>query len=97
MHNLTRFRVMKDCFFGLLRNYLRVDNVLCRIIDTRIFHNFGDNYILRDFQVKENTYDQIKAKGFIFTSDFSLAHTQSDSISKFLDVKFSCKDKIYFS
>jgi len=87
---------MGNCFLGLLRNYLRVDNVICRIIDTRIFHSFGENYILRDFQVKENTYDQIKAKGFVFTSDFSLSHVQSDSISKYLDVVFSCKDKILF-
>jgi len=87
---------MGNCFFGLLRNYLRVDNVICRIIDTRIFHCFGENYILRDFQVKESTYDQIKSKGFVFTSDFSLSHVQSDSISKYLDLVFSCKDKIIF-
>ena len=85
---------MKDCFFGLLRNYLRVDNVICRIIDTRIFHSFGDNYILRDFQVKENTFEEIKSKGFVFTSDFCLSHNQSDSISKSLDIVFEFKDKI---
>lgn len=33
-----RFRVMGDCFFGLLRSYLRVDDVLIRILDTRIYH-----------------------------------------------------------
>jgi type 2A phosphatase activator TIP41 len=34
----VRFRVMKDCFYVLLRYYLRVDGVRVRIYDTRIFH-----------------------------------------------------------
>ena len=33
-----RFRVMKDCFYVLLRSYLRVDGMKVRIFDTRIFH-----------------------------------------------------------
>ena len=52
-----RFRVMKDCFYVLLRNYLRVDGVLVRIIDTRTFHEFGTDYIHREFQYRESTYD----------------------------------------
>ena len=36
-----RFRVMKDCFFALLRSYTRVDHVMVRILDTRIFHKFN--------------------------------------------------------
>jgi type 2A phosphatase activator TIP41 len=47
-----RFRVMNDCFFGLLRCYLRVDEVMIRIYDTRIYHTFGSNFIIRDFTVK---------------------------------------------
>ena len=32
-----RFRLMKDCFFLLLRCYVRIDQVLIRLIETRIF------------------------------------------------------------
>ena len=35
-----RFRVMNDCFFVLMRSYTRVDHVLVRILDTRIFCRF---------------------------------------------------------
>ena len=42
---------MDDCYFGLLRNYIRVDNVLVRILDTRIYHEFKDNFIIREFSV----------------------------------------------
>jgi len=45
----VRFRVMKDCFFLLLRSYVRVDHVLVRILDTRIFHKFGSEELIRDF------------------------------------------------
>lgn len=45
----VRFRVMDDCFFVLMRSYFRIDNVLARILDTRIYHEFGSNYIIRDF------------------------------------------------
>ena len=46
-----RFRVMNDCFFGLLRCYLRVYEVMIIIYDTRIYHTFGTNFIIREFVV----------------------------------------------
>ena len=33
----VRFRVMADCWFVLFRSYTRVDHVLVRILDTRLF------------------------------------------------------------
>ena len=33
----ARFRVMADCFYVLFRSYTRVDHVLVRILDTRVF------------------------------------------------------------
>ena len=47
---------MEDCFFCLIRHYLRVDDVMIRIYDTRIFHDYDTNYILREFNAKEDTY-----------------------------------------
>lgn len=89
-----RIRIMKDCFFGLLRSYLRVDNVLVRIVDTRIFHDFKTNHILRDFQVKENTYPELKSKGFILDSQWSLNHAQSDMVYSSLDERLHVTDKL---
>jgi hypothetical protein len=88
---------MGDCFLGLLRYYLRVDHVQVRIIDTRIFHDFGSNYILRDFSVKENSYDELTQKGFKFSSDWSLSQVQSDMVSRFMDTIYETKDKIVFN
>lgn len=92
----TRYRVMADCYFALLRYYLRVDEVLVRIFDTRIFHSFDTNYILREFQYKECSYDELKQKGFKLTSDWSLSKTQSDEVFPHLTLKFKSLDKVSF-
>ena len=85
---------MNDCFFVLLRSYTRVDHVLVRILDTRIYHEFGSNEIIRDFQHKENTYAQLKKKGFKFDSEWGLSPAQSDQIYGFLETKLKVNDKI---
>lgn len=46
-----RFRAMQDCFFALLRHYIRVDDVIIRIYDTRIYHEYDKDYIIREFSV----------------------------------------------
>ncbi len=50
---------MKDCYFGLLRLYMRVDEVVIRIYDTRIFHSYDSQYILREFSVRESDWKTI--------------------------------------
>ena len=91
-----RFRIMNDCFLGLLRVYVRVDNVVVRLIDTRVFHSFDKNYILREFEVRENTFDELINKGFKINSEWTLNCNQSDIIYNDLDVVFCTKDKITF-
>lgn len=44
---------MPNSFFVLLRFFLRVDNVMVRINDTRLFYDFNTNYVLREFTNKE--------------------------------------------
>ena len=91
-----RFRVMADCFFGLLRSYLRVDDVLIRIYDTRFYHEFGKNYILREFSWKESTYEELRKIGFKFNAEFNMNPKQSDIVNKDLNLKLTFKDKLYF-
>ena len=42
---------MKDGFFGLIRYYLRIDGIIIRIYDTRLYHSFNTNFIIREFLV----------------------------------------------
>lgn len=87
---------MKDCFYVLVRYYLRVDEVLVRIFDTRIYHDFSQNYIHREFQHKQSTYDELRNKDFKLNSDWSLSKTQSDEVFPYLDLKFKTLDKVFF-
>ncbi|KAG6330918.1 hypothetical protein ID866_8168, partial [Astraeus odoratus] len=59
---LVRIRVMPTCFFILARFTLRVDNVLFRIHDTRIYHSFssGPPLVVRQVSGWEATYDRVK-------------------------------------
>jgi type 2A phosphatase activator TIP41 len=75
-----RFRVMKDCFYILLRFYFRVDGVTVRCFDTRIFHAFGQNHIHREFQLRESTYDKLRSVGFDLSSEWLLHPNQSDMV-----------------
>ena len=76
----VRYRVMADCFYVLLRYFLRVDGVIVRILDTRIFHAFGEGFIRREFQYRQNTYDELKAAGFKLDSEWNLSQQADDMV-----------------
>lgn len=92
----VRCRVMKDCAFVLLRSFLRNDNSLVRIYDTRIYIDFEADHVFREFSVRENTYDELKLKDFEFTPQFNLSPDASDMIFPKLDVKFQVSDKLVY-
>lgn len=58
----VKVRVMPTCIFLLQRFFLRVDDVLFRVIDTRVFHQFGKSYVLREYQEKAATHEQLVSK-----------------------------------
>lgn len=92
----VRFRIMKDCFFVLFRYYLRVDGVCVRVLDTRIYHEFGTNTILREFKHLESKWSHIKQAGFSGDSDWMLSDTQADEVAPYLEQKLKINDKLYF-
>lgn len=51
---------MPSSFFILLRYFLRVDNVLIKINDTRLYHEFENNYIIREYTSRESKVDELK-------------------------------------
>jgi len=52
----VRMRVMGKCFFVLLRVFLRMDNSIVRVHDTRFFHKFGDDHVVREIKVLEKNW-----------------------------------------
>ncbi|CAG2101705.1 unnamed protein product, partial [Medioppia subpectinata] len=49
----VKIRVMKQSFFILMRFFLRIDNVLVRMNDTRLYHEVGTDFILREYTNRE--------------------------------------------
>uniref|UniRef100_A0A6B2LE83 TIP41-like protein n=1 Tax=Arcella intermedia TaxID=1963864 RepID=A0A6B2LE83_9EUKA len=90
----VKSRVMPTCFLVLLRFFLRVDGVLFRIYDTRVFHEFHKNYLIRDFQVKEGNYHEVVASFGEGTERGSV--TDANLIDKFLTRKSTILEKIKF-
>ncbi|XP_019731804.1 TIP41-like protein isoform X3 [Hippocampus comes] len=57
----VKIRVMPTSFFTLLRFFLRVDGVLIRINDTRLYHEAGQKYMLREFCTRESNIAELKS------------------------------------
>ena len=91
----VRLYIMEDSFSILLRCYLRVDNIIVRNINTNIFYKFGNDFIIRNFSVKEIPYLTLKNLGFVFKHDWNVYPYQSDQVDQFIKEKiFNITDKI---
>lgn len=55
-------RVMPNAIFVLSRFFLRVDNVLFRIFDVRLYHEFGSSEILRETRGRQAAYNTVKQR-----------------------------------
>lgn len=83
-------RVMPSGFFILLRYFLRVDNVLVKLNDTRYYFESGLNYVL-----KENTDREGKVKE-------DMKHvpppyfTNPGELEKFIPIKSQSYEKLAY-
>ncbi|KAI5477055.1 hypothetical protein MNV49_006931 [Pseudohyphozyma bogoriensis] len=59
---VVRVRVNSFSVFALSRFFLRVDGVLFRIFDVRLYHEFGSDEIIREVKGREATYQDVKKR-----------------------------------
>ncbi|XP_065649147.1 TIP41-like protein isoform X3 [Hydra vulgaris] len=55
----VKIRVMPSSFFVLQRFFLRVDGVIIRMNDTRLYYEMGNNFILREYSSREKKIKDI--------------------------------------
>jgi len=55
----VKVRVMPTCFFVLMRFWMRIDGVMFRMRETRIFHEFSSDYLLRDTRYKDANFKSV--------------------------------------
>nr|XP_039268295.1 TIP41-like protein [Styela clava] len=84
----VKMRVMPSCFFVLMRFFLRVDGVLARTHDTRLYHEGGTNYLIREYSEKECMLDGSNIP--------ASALTDSHAIDKYLSKKTEILHKLVF-
>jgi hypothetical protein len=92
-----KFRAMEECWFGLIRCYARVDEVIVMILDTRIYWEKGWDKVARQFMVKKNTYKEIREKGFEFKNGWTIDPNQSHHIYAHLDEHLTENEYIHFA
>lgn len=63
-----KVRVMAERMLLLCRNFMRLDDVLVRVRDTRIFVEFREGKVVRDYAEREGAFDDVKKVCFCFLS-----------------------------
>jgi len=91
---VVKARVMQSSVLVLLRYFLRVDGVIFRIYDTRIFHEFHKDYLIREFQQKEGEYHTVCSQ--LEEGSEKSSVTDSSAIDKLLTKTSSVLEKIIF-
>eukprot|EP00612_Vaucheria_litorea_P008332 CAMPEP_0171471262 /NCGR_PEP_ID=MMETSP0946-20130122/601_1 /TAXON_ID=109269 /ORGANISM="Vaucheria litorea, Strain CCMP2940" /LENGTH=300 /DNA_ID=CAMNT_0012000721 /DNA_START=12 /DNA_END=914 /DNA_ORIENTATION=- len=83
VHMSSKIRVMENCWFLLLRYWLRVHKVLIKVSDVRYFHKFGQNEVFREISHIKVNYEEATK----FSEEISIL--KADEIySLFKDTKF---------
>ncbi|CDR42202.1 CYFA0S08e04764g1_1 [Cyberlindnera fabianii] len=58
----AKIRVMPERLLLLTRFFLRVDDVIFRVRDTRVYVDFTENQVIREYREQEASYDVIRKK-----------------------------------
>ena len=67
---------------------------MIRSLDTRLFIDYSKDYLLREFTVKEASYEEIQSRGFKFSSEFNNNEAQADIIQPYLTTRETVRDKV---
>lgn len=62
-----KLRVMPDRMLLLCRQFMRLDNVLIRIRDTRIYVDFNQGKVIRDYTEREDGFEKVKKVQLLLT------------------------------
>lgn len=86
---MIKVRVMENCFFILSRLFLRVDHVICRMIDHRYYFESGKDHILREYTLKQLSLKNEETSQLIGNLD-------PQQVEQYLKVDEKRVDKIKF-
>ncbi|XP_055004692.1 TIP41-like protein isoform X1 [Boleophthalmus pectinirostris] len=85
----VKIRVMPTSFFVLMRFFLRVDGVMIRINDTRLYHEAGTSFMLREFSMRESRLEELKNVP-------AALYTDPNEVAPLLTLKLTHCEKLEF-
>lgn len=89
----AKVRMMPSGFFCLLRFFLRVDGVFFKSVDHRFYHQFGKDYVLREFSLLSNTFKELEEQKKL---PFDKAKFADQNVMvPLLQIRENYTDKIY--
>ena len=88
----VRCRVMPKCFLVLLRYWLRVDNVIIRVRDTRLYHEFGHDHVLKHYEEREAKWKDLLRQ---YPMTQLMQFTDPNMFADKIDIVRSVYDKIH--
>ena len=83
-----KIRVMPSSFYILQRFFLRVDNVVVRVYDTRIHHETDKDYMIREYTEREGLVKDLTCQPKVLT--------EPNEVVNYLDMKSLTVDKLVF-
>ncbi len=90
----VKLRVMPARLLLLCRFFLRVDDVLFRIRDTRVFIEFKDGTVIREYKEQEDTYQNVCKQLNPFTKDPKAPLRDSKWVSEHLPIIKTILEKV---
>jgi type 2A phosphatase activator TIP41 len=75
-----KLRVMPDRMLVLCRMFMRLDDVIVRIRDTRIYVEFATGKIIRDYTEKEDAFEKVKKVSPLLVRSYEVNLTNFQSL-----------------
>ena len=89
-----KVRVMPDRLLLLCRFFMRLDDVIFRIRDTRVFVEFGTGEVIREFTAREDKFETVRQKLAMTREDVPALMRDADRLSGLLPIVEKTTDAI---
>ncbi|PKY05326.1 TIP41-domain-containing protein [Aspergillus campestris IBT 28561] len=89
-----KIRVMPDRLLLLLRFFMRLDNVLFRLRDTRVYVDFDTLEVIREYQSKECDYEVVRRTLAATRDDIPAVMRDANRLSEILQIKEKRSERV---
>ena len=90
-----KIRVMPTRLLLLARFFLRLDNVLFRIRDTRIYIEFGERKVMREYIAREENFEAVRKRLAGLREDVPAMMRDANKLSEIIPmVERTCEELI---